>query len=65
MSIRTIPDNAGTFRVSTARAGNFIVLNDRTGKNQVIMPCRTREQAEEICERLNSGDHNGQINVPY
>lgn len=64
MAKKTIPENAGQFRVSTAKAGNYIVLNDRTGRNQVIIPCRDREQAEELCRRLNSGEHNGEINVP-
>jgi hypothetical protein len=41
-----------------------MVQNDKTGKNQVTIPCRTLEQARALCERLNSGDHNGQVNVP-
>jgi hypothetical protein len=61
---KTLPKNPGRFRVSTAKAGNYIVLNDRTGKNQVIIPCRNREQAEEMCRRLNAGEHNGEIDVP-
>lgn len=64
MPKKTIPKNAGRFRVSTAKAGNYIVINDRTGKNQVIIPCRDREQAEELCRRLNAHDHNGEVNVP-
>ncbi len=64
MTLITIPENAGRFRVSTAKAGNYIVLNDRTGKNQIIIPCRNREQAEELCRRLNAGEHNGQVHAP-
>lgn len=45
-------------------AGNYIVINDRTGKNQVIIPCETRGDAEELCDRLNRGDHNGQVHTP-
>lgn len=64
MPIITIPENAGRFRVRIAKAGNYIVLNDRTGKNQVVIPCRDREQAEELCRRLNAGEHDGQVHVP-
>jgi hypothetical protein len=64
MPKKTIPKNAGRFRVSIAKAGNYIVLNDRTGKNKVIIPCRDREQAEELCLRLNAGEHNGEVFVP-
>ncbi len=60
----TLPENPGRFRVSTAKARNWIVLNDRTGKNQVIIPCLDREQAEELCRRLNAGEHDGQVYVP-
>jgi hypothetical protein len=44
----TIPKNPGRFRVSTAKAGNYIVLNDRTAKGQVVIPCRDKEQADEL-----------------
>jgi hypothetical protein len=64
MAIVTIPENAGQFRVSTAKVGNYIVFNDRTGKNQVIIPCQDHDQAEELCRRLNAGEHNGQVLVP-
>lgn len=56
-----IPQNAGHFRIEIARAGNSIVINDKTGKNQIIIPCRDRKQAEELCDRLNRGDHDGEI----
>jgi hypothetical protein len=64
MPRKTIPKNPGTFRVTTAKAGNYLVLNDRTGKHRVRIPCRDRDQAEELCRRLNAGDHNGEVFVP-
>ncbi len=57
----TLPKNTGTFRVATARAGNFIVINNKTGKNKVIVPCRDMAEANQLCDRLNSGKHPGQI----
>jgi hypothetical protein len=65
MAKKTIPKNAGQFHVGrSALAGNFLVMNDRTGKNQILIPCTSQAQAEEYCRRLNEGDHNGEINVP-
>jgi hypothetical protein len=64
MAKKTIPENPGRFRVQTAKAGNYIVINDKTGKNEVIIPCRDYEQAVQLCNRLNAGDHNGEITVP-
>ena len=40
-----------------------LVANDRTGKTKVRIACKTWEQAEEICRRLNQGEHNGIINA--
>ena len=60
----TLPKNPGLFRVQTARAGNHVVINDRTGKNQVIIRCHDLEKAEELCRRLNAGEHNGEVIVP-
>lgn len=57
----TLPKHPGKFRVKTAMAGNLIVINDKTGKNQVIIPCRSQTQADELCERLNNGDHRGEV----
>jgi hypothetical protein len=61
----TIPKNAGHFRVGQSpTAGNYLVMNDRTGKNNIIFACISRAQADEFCRRLNGGEHDGEINVP-
>lgn len=61
----TIPKNAGMFRVIRAPiTSTWTVLNDRTGKNQVLFACSTRSQADECCRRPNAGEHSGEINVP-
>ena len=57
----TIPKNQGVFRVQTAMAGNYIVINNKTGKNQIIIQCRSKDHANDICNRLNRKDHNGEI----
>ena len=63
MSTYQIPENVGQCRVIVAKAGNPLVTNDKTGKNKLLIACKTQEQADEICERINSGDHNGTINA--
>ena len=56
-----IPKSPGRFRIVKARAGNWIVLNDKTGGGKIVIPCRDREQAERLCERLNTKNHDGEI----
>ena len=58
-----IPDNAGPYHVNTAKAGNYIVLNHSTGKRKVLIPCRDREHAKEVCRQLNENDHQGHIDA--
>ena len=63
MATYTIPKNAGRFRIEWGGRGNYRVMNDKTGKNQVIIPVYDRAKAEELCRRLNEGDHNGQVHA--
>ena len=56
-----IPKHAGEFSIFVARAGNYAVRNDKTGKNQLIIPCRDREHAEEILRRLKEKDYDGEL----
>jgi len=57
----TIPNNPGQFRVVKSYAGTPLVTNDKTGRKQVHIPCKTWTQAEKLCGRLNAGDHDGQV----
>jgi hypothetical protein len=56
-----IPDKAGPFHIVVSMAGTPLVINDRTGKTKVRIACKTPEQAEEICRRLNTDEHSGII----
>jgi hypothetical protein len=56
-----IPKNAGEFRIIVARAGNYAVCNDKTGKNKMIIHCRDHEQAENILKRLQEKDYDEDI----
>ncbi len=61
MAEHYIPKNPGTFRVIIGMAGNPIVTNDKSGKGKVLIPCKSRKQADALCEKLNRGDHNGVV----
>ena len=61
MAQHIIPENAGPYHIIRSRAGTPLVMNDRTGKSKVRVPCKTWQQAEEICRRLNANDHAGVI----
>ena len=58
-----IPVNSGPFKVLRARAGNALVANAYSGKRKVRIPCRSIEQAEELCKLLNEGKHSGEVFV--
>jgi len=52
MASHLVSDNAGPYHVVIARAGNPLVMNDKTGKRRVRIVCRDLAQAEEVCRRL-------------
>jgi hypothetical protein len=57
-----IPKHAGReFYVIESYAGTPLIRNGKTGKNKVQIPCRDWEQAKELCERLRTGNHDGEI----
>ena len=61
----TIPGNLGRFHVERHYTGkHFLVMNDKTGKGAVCMPVAGKANADELCRRLNEGDHNGTVSVP-
>lgn len=64
MAFVTIPKNAGTFRIEFGGRGNYRVMNDRTGKSQVIIAVDSLAHARSLCEQLNSGEHDGQVRAP-
>lgn len=52
-----IPKNVGPYRVRLTSVRTFAVANDRSGKNRIWIPCRDRTHADDICRRLNEGEH--------
>jgi hypothetical protein len=63
MATYAIPKNAGRFIVVVASGGHYAVWNRKYGKQQVTIPVRTKQQAQQICDRLNRGEHKGTITV--
>ncbi len=51
-----IKKNAGPFRIEFSGTLAYRVMNDKTGGNQVIIPCKRWKQAEELCKKLNNLD---------
>jgi len=58
-----IPPNSGPFQVLTSRAGSPLVANNYSGARKVRVPCKSKEQAQELCKQLNEGRHNGEVFV--
>ena len=58
-----IPPSSGPYEVLQSRAGTPLVANNYTGTRKVRVPCRTIEQARELCKQLNEGRHNGEVFV--
>lgn len=56
-----IPDNPGEFAIQESMRGTPFVWNRKTGKNKVLIPCKTWQQAENLLKKLNDGDHNGVV----
>ena len=63
MATYSIPANAGKFIVVVARGGHFAVWNRKSGKGEVTIPVKTKQQADEICRKINRGEHDGKISV--
>ena len=57
----SVPPNTGKVRVAMGLGGKFTVWNGKQGKNEFVITCRNRKQAEEVAKKINSRDHNGEI----
>jgi hypothetical protein len=59
----TIPPNIGKVRVMMAAGGKYAVWNGKDRKQKFEILCRTRQMAEDVAKRINTKDHNGEIEV--
>ncbi len=60
-----IPPNAGKVRVAMYLGGKYTVWNGKQGQHEFAIICRNRKQAEEIAKKINSKDHNGEIELTH
>jgi hypothetical protein len=61
MARYVIPKGAGTFEVLLNRAGGYTVTKGKLRRAALKIPCRDLKHAREIADRLNRGDHDGQL----
>ena len=59
-----VPKNPGKCGLVVGFTGLWTVSNGQLGKNMIYIACKSKEEAEAIRDKLNTGDHNGQINIP-
>ena len=58
-----VPQNIGKVRVAMGMGGKYTVWNGKHGKNEFVVICRNRKEAEAIVKRINARDHGGEIVV--
>lgn len=63
MPVYQIPPTARRFEVVKGKASDFLVVSETTGRGGVAIPVRDERQAEDLCGRLNRGEHDGTIEV--
>lgn len=64
MPLYQIPSTAKRFEIAKSKDGSVIVVSDTKGTEGVVIPCRDEAQANDVCGKLNRGEHDGQIDVP-
>ena len=65
MPVYQIPPAAKRFEVVRSKAGEYMVVSETTGTAGVAIPVGDARQAEEICGRLNRGEHDGTVEVRH
>jgi hypothetical protein len=63
MAKYSVPPNTGKVRVAMAGGGRYAVWNGKQGKNEFRILVRTRKQAEELAQVINSKSHSGEVEV--
>lgn len=58
-----IPPNIGKVRVMMGLGGTYAVWNGKDGRNKFEIVCRKRKTAEEVALKINTKQHDGEIEV--
>ena len=61
MAKYTIPPNTGKVRVAMTLGHKITVWNGKQGRDEFVIVCRNRKQADELAEKTNKKQHNGEI----
>jgi hypothetical protein len=59
----SIPPNIGKVCVMMAAGGKYAVWNGKDGRQKFEILCRKRQTAEEVALKINTKQHNGEIEV--
>lgn len=63
MPVYEIPPTARRFEIVKGKGGDYLVVSETTGRAGVAIPVKDQQQAEDVCDRLNRGRHDGKIEV--
>ena len=63
MPLYQIPPDAKRFEIVKGKGGDYMIVSETTGTAGVAISVRDEQQAHEICDRLNRGEHDGTIEV--
>lgn len=63
MAKYTIPPNTGKVRVAVHLGGKITVWNGKQGKDEFVIVCRNRKQAEDLAGKINRKEHKGEIEL--
>ena len=63
MPVYQIPPTAKRFEIARGKDGSYVVVSETTGVGGVAIPVADQRQADEICGRLNRGEHDGTVEV--
>jgi hypothetical protein len=58
-----VPQNAGKVRVAMGIGGKYTVWNGKQGKHEFAIVCRNRKHAIEVAAKINSREHDGEVDV--
>ena len=56
-----IPATVEKMRVLVTMAGTYAAWDGKKGRGGLVIPCRDKAHAEEVCRRINAGEHNGEV----
>ena len=63
MPVYQIPPSARLFEIVRGKGGDYLVVSETTGTAGVAIPVADEKQAQDVCRRLNRGEHDGTIEV--